>query len=830
MLAGSIANNKLTNSAVTIAGNNISLGGSIDATTLRESLGLSNAMHFVGIATVAITDGSTTDPSIGGYTTKQKGDVIIDKDSAYEYVWTGTKWERLGGDGSYKTVQTAVDDPTASGNSSTFIKTISQNENGVITATKATIANHVIQVNGTAAGTYNGGAAVTLNLKDGNGITVTNSSGAITFAHSNSVTAKTTYGSTTTTASANGGSITVTDVKYDAQGHITGSTDRTITLSQTTYTMAGLMGSTAKGSATLPVYWNGKAWAAITSYGGKASTAGTADKVAKGLLINGKSFDGSAAIDVGTLGISYGGTGATTASAALTNLGAAAASHEHGMITSDGKLANQSNKVMVAGADGSITAYGGTAVRSMIGAEAANTCLPLAGGTMTGNIDWGNAKYYGLRWTTNNGTVIALRPYSPSNVFQLTMRPSGGTEFGAFNVYTDGKASFSSELTAGGYIKGVRFRAEADNDYPTYEFKANSQTNYGVMIQMGSTNMLGIFQYPKEFDGQSTRYYEGYRLPEPSTGLTANKNYKILTDKVPVTVAQGGTGATTVDAACANIGALRYKQYEKGYIETGASNTSAWLTYFVDGTQKCQIDLTNGGKLAVNQKAVLVSGDVIPYMKYNTNSLSVDSWIDNNAYTLALRDDGTDKCVLVMWNGGALTVNGSIVATEARDNTFAGTLTVSNTKSAGGYVKIWEDNEGGNIAIGSKSGKEFQMDAYNDTTWRLFAYDNSNNIKSITFNRTNGNFAAAGTFTGTYYTAQRASGDVYFDARRTDTDQRICFGIGSSGENRGIYDMKHNRWVFKVSNTGVDLSAMGIIYSSTQPTAPWTGAIWLKPV
>ena len=60
--------------------------------------------------------------------------------------------------------------------------------------------------------------------------------------HSNSVTAKTAYGSTATTASANGGTIKVTDVKYDAQGHITGSTDRTITLSQTTYTLSGLGG------------------------------------------------------------------------------------------------------------------------------------------------------------------------------------------------------------------------------------------------------------------------------------------------------------------------------------------------------------------------------------------------------------------------------------------------------------------------------------------------------------------------------------------------------------------------------------------------------------
>lgn len=60
--------------------------------------------------------------------------------------------------------------------------------------------------------------------------------------HANSVTAKIAYGSTATTASANGGTIKVTDVKYDAQGHITGSTDRTITLSQTTYTLSGLGG------------------------------------------------------------------------------------------------------------------------------------------------------------------------------------------------------------------------------------------------------------------------------------------------------------------------------------------------------------------------------------------------------------------------------------------------------------------------------------------------------------------------------------------------------------------------------------------------------------
>lgn len=415
------------------------------------------------------------------------------------------------------------------------------------------------------------------------------------FKHKNAVTAKTAYGSTATTASANGGSITVTDVKYDAQGHITGSTDRKITLSQTTYTLAGLGG------------------------------------VPTSRTVNGKALTSNISLTAG-------------------DVGAAATNHTH------------------------------------------NTYLPLAGGTMTGYIDFGSNSN-GLSWTTNNGTTIHLRPYSPSNVFQITMKPSGGDEFGALNIDTSGNISLAQ----------------------------------------------------------------------------------------PLPIAYGGTGATDAATARNNLNAA------------AANHTHGMIT--------------SDGKLSGQANKVMVvdaNGSITAY--------------GGTAVRGMIGAEAANTCLPLA--GGTVTGN----------TTVQGAFWVSNDKSAGGYVKIWEDNEGGNITIGSKSGKEFQIDAFDDARLRCFAYDDSNNIKSFTFMRSSGDFAIDGKYAGGGYTAYRTSGDTYFTATRSDTSNTVNFGIGSSGENRGIYDIKLNRWVFKITNSGVDLSAMGILYASTQPTAPWTGAIWLKPV
>lgn len=81
----------------------------VQMTTINDQLGgLTGAMHFIGKAAVDITDGSTTDPQIANYTTKEKGDVILGKDDHKEFVWNGAIWEELGDEGSYALKTTTI--------------------------------------------------------------------------------------------------------------------------------------------------------------------------------------------------------------------------------------------------------------------------------------------------------------------------------------------------------------------------------------------------------------------------------------------------------------------------------------------------------------------------------------------------------------------------------------------------------------------------------------------------------------------------------------------------------------------------------------------------
>ena len=113
-----------------------------------DNLGLSGAMHFRGIDTSGnVYSGSTIGKytvSNGSITNAILGDVLLDDNE--EFVWTGNNWELLGPNVSFKIQQSAVFDPTASGTSTSFISSISQDTNGNITASKANLPAYPTKV------------------------------------------------------------------------------------------------------------------------------------------------------------------------------------------------------------------------------------------------------------------------------------------------------------------------------------------------------------------------------------------------------------------------------------------------------------------------------------------------------------------------------------------------------------------------------------------------------------------------------------------------------------------------------------------------------------
>ena len=141
-----------------------------------EEVGLESALKYHGVTTTKLTDGSTTKPiTIGGvnhyqsagcvviYTTTESGDT--------EFVWNGESWDKLGDGINYKVKQTAVSNPSANGNATAFIDSISQDTNGVITVTKKNL-NTAIKVNSATTATSATTAAKA--VADGNGNNIVN--------------------------------------------------------------------------------------------------------------------------------------------------------------------------------------------------------------------------------------------------------------------------------------------------------------------------------------------------------------------------------------------------------------------------------------------------------------------------------------------------------------------------------------------------------------------------------------------------------------------------------------------------------------------------------
>ena len=357
--------------------------------------GLSGAMHFKGTTTTTMSDGLTTAAvTIGGSSyTPTAGDVVLYSDS--EFVWTGSAWERLGRDSSFKTTQTAVTGATtaSTATATTFVSAIEQDANGVIKYTTKILPTYNNYSLPTASTSTKGG------IKVGTGLTMSGEA----LNHSNAVTAQTTQA--------------VYPVKIDAQGHISAygsavtsmtptshthgnitndgkitttatiaSGDKIVIVDSDTTAASKITGSSITfGTSANYALANDGTWQAFTNITYSSTTpkalgtasVGSENAAARGDHVHPKPTPadiGAAAASHGTH-VTYSSTtpkalgtaavGSENAVArgdhvhpkpSLTDLGAASSTHTHGNITNDGKIGSTANYAVYTTTDGAVTA------------------------------------------------------------------------------------------------------------------------------------------------------------------------------------------------------------------------------------------------------------------------------------------------------------------------------------------------------------------------------------------------------------------------------------------------------------------------------------------
>ena len=102
-------------------------------------------------------------------------------------------------------------------------------------------------------------------------------------------------------------------------------------------------------------------------------------------------------------------------------------------------------------------------------------------------------------------------------------------------------------------------------------------------------------------------------------------------------------------------------------------------------------------------------------------------------------------------------------------------------------VQIWADSEGGNIAIVSPDGHEYQIDAFNNDQMRLYAYDDNDNIHAVSWYRADGTLFVDRLNVGDAQ-ATRTNLSVY---SKTETDSAIAKYMMCDTDNKQVFTFEN---------------------------------------